>query len=238
MAGHSKWANIAAKKGRMDARRGKIFSVLSKEITVAARLGGGDVEFNPRLRGAVDKAKFENMPADNIKRAIQKGTGEIPGVVYEEIMYEGYGVGGVGVIVECTTDNKNRSASDVRSTFAKHGGNMGGEGSVAYNFSKRGQIIIEKSAAQEESLMELVLEAGAEDMKVFDTYFEVLTAQHDYDTVADAIKKAEIPTVESHVAYIPSVSVPVDEETYASIEKLVEKMEDLDDVQYVWHNAE
>jgi len=238
MAGHSKWANIAAKKAKVDSRRGKVFSVLSKEITVAARTGGGDINFNIRLRSVVEKARFHNMPADNITRAIQKGTGEIPGIVYEEIVYEGYGPAGVGVIVECTTDNKNRSAGEVRAAFTKQNGNMAGAGAVSYNFVKRGQIIIAKEVIAEDKLMELTLEAGADDLLSFDTHYEILTSPHAYDTVAAALTKAKIQTIESQVAYLPNVSVPISAEDREKLNKLVEALEAVDDVQYVWHNAE
>ncbi len=238
MSGHSKWANIAHKKGVNDARRGKVFSVISKEITVAARAGGGDVNFNIRLRAAVDKAKFENMPADNITRAIQKGTGEIPGVIYEEIVYEGYGPSGVGVIVEVTTDNKNRSAGEVRSTFAKHGGNMAGAGAVAFNFQRKGQLIVAREAATEDALMELALNAGAEDMKTFETHYEVLTSPHGHPTVANALTKAGIPLASSEVAFLPTTTVSLSPEDAAKLAKLVEALEALDDVQYVWTNLE
>jgi YebC/PmpR family DNA-binding regulatory protein len=238
MSGHSKWANIQHKKGVNDAKRGKMFSVLSKEITIAARMGGGDTNFNIRLRTAVAKAKAENMPADNITRALKKGTGEIPGVTYEEFVYEGYGPAGIAMIVEVTTDNKNRSASDVRSTFTKHGGSLAGAGAVAFNFQKKGQIIVEHDAADEEKLMNLALEAGAEDMKSFDTHYEILTDPYGYPAVADALEKAGIPMVESQVAYLPTTTIPANEGAHKSLDSLVEALEELDDVQHVWSNIE
>jgi len=237
MSGHNKWSKIQHKKGVLDHRRGKVFSVISKEITVAARAGGGDVNFNVRLRAAVDKAKAENMPADNITRAIQKGTGEIPGIVYEEIIYEGYGPAGVGIIVEVTTDNKNRSAGEVRATFTKHGGNMAGAGAVSFNFQRRGQIIVARDAATEDALMELALGAGAEDLQSFDTHYEVLTTPHGHPAVADALTKAGIPMASSEVAFLPSVTVPISADDAAKLQTLTDALEELDDVQYVWTNA-
>ena len=192
MSGHSKWATIKRAKGAADAKRGKLFSVLSKDITLAARNGGGDPGFNPRLRTCIAKAKAANMPADNIDRAIKKGTGELPGVVYEENLYEGYGAGGVGIIVEVTTDNKNRSASEVRSTMGKNGGNLAGVGSVAFQFDRRGQFIIESAKISEEALMDIVLEAGAEDIKNEGDHFEVICAISEYDSVSQALDSANI----------------------------------------------
>jgi YebC/PmpR family DNA-binding regulatory protein len=238
MSGHNKWSKIEHKKGVNDARKGKLFSVFSKEITVATRSGGGDVNFNMRLRTAVDKAKAANMPADNITRAIQKGTGEIPGVIYEEFIYEGYGPAGAGVIVEVTTDNKNRSASDVRSTFTKHGGNMAGAGAVAFNFQRKGQIIIARDAIAEDKLMELVLNAGADDLQTFETHYEVLTTPNAYAGVADALSKAKIPAASSEIAFLPTTTVPLSDADKAKLKVLTEALEALDDVQYVWTNEE
>lgn len=238
MAGHNKWSKIQHKKGKLDARRGKVFSVLSKEMTVCARLGGGDPSFNMRLRTLVEKAKAANMPADNITRAIQKGTGEIPGITYEEIVYEGYGPAGVGVIVEVTTDNKNRSAGEVRAAFTKHGGNMAGAGAVAFNFTRRGQIIIAQDKVAEDKLMEIVLNAGAEDLQVFDTHYEVFTSVHGHAAVADALSKAHIAAESSEVAFLPHVTTPVSAEDNTKLQTLVGALEEIEDVQYVWTNAE
>src|SRR5579863_10337580 len=192
MSGHSKWATIKHKKGALDAKRGKIFTRVIKEITMAAKSGGGDPDTNPRLRTAVAAAKAENMPADNIKRAIQRGTGELPGVSYEEITFEGYGPGGVAILVEVSTDNRNRTVSEIRHAFSKNGGNMGEAGSVAWMFAKKGDIVIAKSAAKEDDLMDLVLEAGADDLKDDGESWEVLTDPSAYEAVLEAVKKAGI----------------------------------------------
>ncbi len=238
MAGHNKWSKIQHRKGKLDSRRAKVFSILSKEMTVSARMGGGDPGFNMRLRTLVDKAKAANMPADNIARAIKKGTGEIPGVIYEEIVYEGYGPSGVGVIVEVTTDNKNRSAGEVRAAFTKHGGNMAGAGAVAFNFVRRGQIIIAKDKIAEDKLMDMVLNAGAEDLQTFDTHYEVFTTPHGHAAVADVLAKANIPTESSEVAFLPNTTMTLSAEDNAKLQALVGALEEIDDVQYVWTNAE
>ena len=201
MSGHSKWATIKRAKGAADAKRGKLFSVLSKDLTLAARAGGGDQSANPRLRTVIAKAKDANMPSDNIERAIKKGTGELPGVVYEEIVYEGYAPCGVGLIVEITTDNKNRSASEVRSTMGKNGGNLAGVGSVAFQFDRVGQFIIEAKQVDEETLMDIVLEAGAEDIKNEGEHFEVICPMASYDAVSHALSERTIETVESDLVY-------------------------------------
>lgn len=237
MAGHSKWATTKRHKAAVDAKRGKIFSVISKELTIAARNGGGDPEFNPRLRTLINKAKASNMPADNVDRAIKKGTGEIEGVVYEELVYEGYGPSGVGVIVECTTDNKNRSASSVRAAFTKAGGNMAGAGALAFNFTRSGQFIVDKEKTTEEQLMEVALEAGAEDIKDNGDHFEILTPLTEFDAVASALEKAGIETASAELAYIPSSLVKVeDAETAKKVMRLIETLEDLEDVQNVHAN--
>jgi len=239
MSGHSKWATIKRHKAAVDAKRGKLFSVISKELTLAARDGGGDPEFNPRLRTLIQKAKASNMPADNVDRAIKKGTGELPGVVYEEVLYEGYGAGGVGVIVEITTDNKNRSASEVRSTMGKNGGNLAGVGAVAFQFDRKGQIIIEASVTDEETLMELALDAGAEDILTEEDHFEVICPMSEYDRVSQAIAERNIETVSSELAYLPNVEVPVsDKETARKVLHLVEKLDELEDVKAVHHNMD
>lgn len=239
MSGHSKWATIKRAKGAADAKRGKLFSVLSKDITLAARSGGGDPGFNPRLRTCIAKAKAANMPADNVERAIKKGTGELPGVVYEENLYEGYGAAGVGIIVEVTTDNKNRSASEVRSTMGKNGGNLAGVGAVAFQFDRKGQFIIEANVTDEDSLMEITLEAGAEDIKNEGDHFEVICALADYDAVSQALEEQKIETVSSELAYLPNVMVPVaDKDTARKVLHLVEKLDELEDVKAVHHNME
>lgn len=239
MAGHSKWANTKHRKGAADAKRGKIFSRFSKEITLAAKSGGGDPNANPKLRTVLLKARAANMPADNIDRAIKKGTGELPGVVYEELVYEGYGPNGVAIIVEVTTDNKNRAASEVRSTFTKRGGNLGGTNSVAFMFIRRGQILIGKDQVDELRLMELALEAGADDVKVEEEYFEVLAPLSAYDTVSQALSDAGIETASSELAYLPENYTPLsDPEAARQVLKLVEMLDDLDDVQNVFHNAD
>ncbi len=237
MAGHSKWANIKHRKGAQDAKRGKMFTKLIKEITVAARLGGGDPTANPRLRSAIAAAKTINMPKDNIDRGIKKGTGELEGQVYEEITYEGYGPGGVAVLVDCMTDNRVRTVADVRHYFAKSGGNMGETGCVSYMFERKGSIIIEKSTVSEDKLMELALEAGAEDVVEEDDTFTVLTATGDFETVREHLEEAGIPMVEANIAPIPMNTVPVtDEKTVKSLMKLMENLEDHDDVQNVHAN--
>lgn len=237
MSGHSKWATTKRHKAAVDAKRGKMFSILSKEITIAVRDGGKDPEFNPRLRTVIQKAKAANMPADNVKKAIQKGTGEIPGVVIEELIYEGYGPAGVGFIVEVTTDNKNRTVSDVRSTFGKCGGNMAGAGALAFNFQRKGQFMISAENVTEDRLMEVVLECGAEDVKTEEEYFEVLCSVADYDTVAKALDDAGIKTESSELAYIPNNYIEIsDEDTARKVLKMFERLDDLEDVKNVFAN--
>src|SRR3954452_10210861 len=204
MSGHSKWATIKHKKGALDAKRGKTFTRLIKEITIAAKQGGGDADGNPRLRTAVLAAKAENMPAENIKRAIQRGTGELEGVNYEEISFEGYGPGGVAIIVDVTTDNRNRTVSEIRHTFSKHGGNLGESGSVRFMFAKKGIIAVDKSAASEEKLMDIVLEHGGEDLNDEGDTWEIITDPNAYEGVLAAIKAAGIPTSMSEVTMIAS----------------------------------
>ena len=239
MSGHSKWATIKRAKGAADAKRGKLFSVLSKDLTLAARAGGGDPGFNPRLRTVIAKAKEANMPSDNIDRAIKKGTGELPGVVYEEVVYEGYAPGGVGLIVEVTTDNKNRSASEVRSTMGKNGGNLAGVGSVAFQFDRVGQFFIAAKHTDEETLMDTVLEAGAEDIKNENDYFEIICPMTNYDAVSQALSDRKIETEESDLVYLPNILVPInDKETARKILHLIETPEDLDDVKAVHTNMD
>ena len=237
MSGHSKWATTKRHKASVDVKRGKIFSVISKEITLAARDGGKDPEFNPRLRTLITKAKQSNMPADNIDRAVKKGTGELGGVIIEELLYEGYGPGGVGLIVEVTTDNKNRSASDVRSTFSKGGGNLAGAGAVAFNFKRKGQFLLAKEKIGEDALTELALENDAEDVVVEVEHYEVICETAHYDQIADALSKSEISPDSSELAYIPDNVVQVTEEDMArKILKLVDNLEDLEDVKAVHGN--
>ncbi|HKK18844.1 MAG TPA: YebC/PmpR family DNA-binding transcriptional regulator [Opitutales bacterium] len=239
MSGHSKWATIKRAKGAADAKRGKLFSVLSKDLTLAARDGGGDADFNPRLRTCIQKAKQANMPADNIDRAIKKGTGELPGVTYEEIVYEGYAAGGIGLIVEVTTDNKNRSASEVRSTMSKHGGNLAGVGAVAFQFERKGQFIIDAKQIDEEALMEIALEAGAEDIKNQGDHYEVICPMAEYDALSQALSDKEIETESSELAYLPNILVPVeDKETARKALQLIEKLDDLEDVKAVHDNMD
>ena len=235
MSGDSKWATIKHKKGALDAKRGKIFTRLIKEITMAAKQGG-DVEKNPRLRTAVAAAKAENMPADNIKRAIQRGTGELEGASYEEITFEGFGPGGAAILVEVTTDNRNRTVSEIRHAFGKNGGNMGAAGSVAHMFSKKGDIVIPKSAAKEDDLMNIVLEAGGDDLKDDGDNWEILTTPNAYETVLEAVKKAGIKPEVAEIGMIPQNYVKLEGQQAATMIRLLEALEDQDDVQHVYSN--
>jgi YebC/PmpR family DNA-binding regulatory protein len=236
MSGHSKWATIKHKKGALDAKRGKIFTRLIKEITIAARSGGGDPDGNPRLRSAIAAAKAENMPADNIKRGIQRGTGEIPGLQYEEISFEGYGPGGVAVIVDCTTDNRNRAVSEIRHTFSKNGGNLGEPNSVRFMFSKKGIIAVAKEAADEEKLMNIVLEHGGEDLNDEGDTWEILTDPGSYEAVAQAVRDAGIETVMSEITMIASTYTKLEGAAASQCLRLLEALEDHDDVQNVYSN--
>jgi YebC/PmpR family DNA-binding regulatory protein len=237
MSGHSKWSTIKRKKGAIDAKRGKIFTRLIKEITVAARSGGGDPEGNPRLRSAIATAKAENMPKDNIARAIAKGTGDIAGEIYDEIMYEGYGPGGVAILVECLTDNRNRTVADVRHYFAKNNGNLGESGCVAYMFDKKGLILVDKSTIEEEVLMDAALEAGAEDVVEEESEFQILTAPEDFDNVRSALEEGGVSFLDASISMIPQNTVEVvDEKIARSLMKLMESLEDHDDVQNVYAN--
>ena len=236
MSGHSKWATIKHKKAAADAKRGKAFTRLIKEITMAAKTGGGDPDKNPRLRTAVDAAKAENMPADNIKRAIQRGTGELPGVSYEEFALEGYGPGGVAVLVGLSTDNRNRTVSEIRHMFSKNGGNLGEAGSVAWMFHKKGSIVVPKSAAKEDDLMNIVLEAGAEDLRDDGDNWEVITDPASYEPAVEAIKKAKIPIAMSEIAMLPQNYIKLEGQQATSMIKLIEALEDHDDVQHVYSN--
>ncbi len=235
MSGHSKWATIKHKKGALDAKRGKIFTRLIKEITIAAR-AGGDPDGNPRLRTAVAAAKAENMPADNIKRAIQRGTGELPGAVYEEITFEGYGPGGVAVIVEATTDNRNRAVSEIRHAFSKNGGNLGEPNSVKFMFQKKGLIAIAKEKADEEKLMNIVLEAGGDDLSDEGDSWEILTEPQAFDAVAQAVRDAGIEPDVAEVTMIASTYTKLEGTTANQMMRLLEALEDHDDVLNVYSN--
>jgi len=237
MSGHSKWATIKRKKGKLDAERGKIFTRHIKEITIAAREGGGDPEGNPRLRTAIAAGKASNMPADNIKRAIMKGTGELPGVTYESITYEGYGPGGVALYLEALTDNKNRCVSEVRHALTKYGGKLGANGCVAWMFEKQGLITVDLDAVDEDTLMELAMEAGAEDINSESGSFEIITQPGDIDKVREAIEAKGIPMVSAEVTMIPKDFVRLDKESQAgSMMKLYEMLEELDDIQKIYAN--
>jgi YebC/PmpR family DNA-binding regulatory protein len=236
MSGHSKWATIKHKKGATDAKRGKIFTRLIKEITIASKFGGGDPDGNPRLRTAIAAAKAENMPAENIKRAIQRGTGELEGVSYEEITYEGYGPGGVAVIIDVLTDNKNRAVSEIRHAFSKNGGNLGAEGAVAWMFTKKGIIVIAKDAASEEKITEVVLDAGAEDLADEGDTWEVLCAPADYEAVTNALKAANIKPEHAEVTLIASTYTKLEGSQANAMVRLLEVLEDLDDAQNVYSN--
>lgn len=237
MAGHSKWANIKHKKGRADAARGKLFSRLAKEMTVAARDGGGDPETNIALRPILQKAKDANMPNDNIERAIKKGTGELEGVSLEEYYYEGYSSSGVAILIQALTDNKNRSASEVRHAFTKHGASMADQGAVTRLYNRKGQIKVQADQTTEEELMDVVLEAGAEDMELQGDTYEILTDPSDYHHVAVALEKAAIPTTESEVTFIPLMTKQISDRNEAgSLLKFVDSLEDLEDVQNVYAN--
>ncbi len=236
MSGHSKWASIKHKKGALDAKRGKIFTKIIREMSIAARIGGGDVASNPRLRTAVDKAKSVNMPADNIKRAIQKGTGELEGTMYEEITLEGYGPGGIALLVEGTTDNRNRTVSEIRHTLTKNGGNLGTAGSVSYMFKPRGYVAISKEKVTEEKLMEIALDAGAEDIQGEGDLWEVYSTPNAYEAVLAAIKKAGIDPEESQIGKYPENTISLEGQKAQQMLKLVEALEDNDDVQNVWAN--
>ena len=236
MSGHSKWASIKHKKAAADAKRGKVFTRHIRELTYAAKIGGGDAESNAALRHAIDAAKAVNMPADNIKKAIMRGTGELEGVNYEGITYEGYGPGGVAVLVECLTDNKNRTVADIRHVFSKYNGNLGEKGCVGWMFSKKGMIIIPQSAIEEDELMEIVLDNGAEDMKTEDENYEVSTSVEDFSNVLEAIKAKDIETESSEIAMLPSTFVKLAGKQAEQMLKLAEKLEELDDAQNVWSN--
>src|SRR5215467_8050787 len=235
MSGHSKWATIKHKKGALDAKRGKIFTRLIKEITTTVL--GGDADFNPRLRTAIQAAKAENMPADNIKRAIQRGTGELPGAVYEEFSLEGYGPGGVAILLDINTDNRNRTVSEIRHVFGKNGGNMASAGAVAYMFRKKGDIIIPKSAAKADDLMNIIIEANGEDEPIYDgENWEILTAPSAYEGMVDALKRAGIEPASSSVSMIPDTYIKLEGQQANTMIRLMEALEEHDDVQNVHAN--
>jgi YebC/PmpR family DNA-binding regulatory protein len=236
MSGHSKWHTIKHKKGAADAKRGKIFTRIIKELTVAARNGGGDPDMNPRLRTVIADAKAVNMPADNIKRAIRRGTGEEEGVTYDEVTYEGYGPGGVAVLVEALTDNKNRTVGEIRHIFGKWGGKLGDPNSVARMFSKRGQIVVEKSKAQEEALMAAVLDAGADDMVDDGDAWEIISAPDAHPAVLEAVKALGIEPASAEVAMLPSEYIKLEGKQAQQMLKLVDALEDNDDTKNVWSN--
>lgn len=237
MAGHSKWANIQHRKGRQDEKRGKVWTRLTREIIVAARTGGGDIAMNPRLRLAIDKAKAANMPADNIKRNVDKATGNLDGVTYEEIRYEGYGIGGAAIIVDCMTDNRVRTVAEVRHAFSKYGGNLGTEGSVAFQFKHCGQLVFAPGTS-EDKVMEVALEAGAEDVVTDDDgAIEVLTAPADYEAVKNALEAAGLKPEIAEVTMRAENTIDLAGDDGARMQKLLDMIEDLDDVQEVYHNA-
>ena len=238
MSGHSKWSSIKHKKGATDAKRGKIFSKIIKEITVVARMGGGDPDANPRLRTVIAAAKSENMPKDNIERAIKKGTGELEGVNYEESTYEGYGPGGAAVFIESVTDNKNRAVADIRHIFSKHGGNLGENGCVAWMFDKKGYIAIEKKAVDEDSLMETAIEAGAEDVREDNGSFEIITEPDDFESVKTAVDHAAISYIDAEVTMLPQSTTNLEGKQALQMVKLMEALEDCEDVQKVYTNAD
>ena len=238
MSGHNKWASIKHKKGAVDAKRGKVFTKLIKEITVAARGGGGDPDGNPRLRSAILAAKSENMPKDNIERAIKKGTGELEGVSYEESIYEGYGPGGAAVMVETLTDNKNRAVAEIRHIFSKNGGSLGENGCVAWMFDKKGYINVEKGGVNEDVLMETSIEAGAEDVREDENGFEIITVPEDFETVKAALEAASIPFLEAEITMLPQSTADLKGKEAEQMVRLMESLEDCDDVQKVYTNAD
>jgi len=236
MSGHSKWHSIKHKKARVDAKRGNVFTKIIKEITVAARIGGGNPDMNPRLRTAIAKAKGENMPQDNINRAIKKGTGELPGVSYEEYIYEGYGPAGVAVMVEVLTDNKNRTVSEIRFIFSKHNGNLGEAGCVGWMFEKKGVILIDRSQINEDQLMEIVLDAGADDINAEESEYEVTTLPEKFEEVKSALEAKNVPVSMSEVSMVPQNTIKLEGKQAQQMLALMEKLEDHDDVQNVYAN--
>ena len=236
MSGHSKWHSIKHKKGAADAKRGKVFTRVIKELTVAARDGGGDPDSNPRLRTVIADAKAANMPAENIKRAIRRGTGEEPGVSYEEVTYEAYGPGGAALLIEVVTDNTNRAVGEIRHLLSKHGGNLGTSNSVAWMFAKQGYIVVEKGAADEEALMTAAIDAGADDFREDEDNWEIVSAPEAFEQVRDAVKAAGVEPASAEVAMLPQNYVKLEGKTAQQMVKLMEILEDHDDVQHVWSN--
>ncbi len=236
MSGHSKWSTIKHKKGAADAKRGRLFTKLIREITMSAKQGGGAPESNPRLRKAIDDAKAVNMPADNIKRAVQRGTGELPGVSYEEVTYEGYGPGGTAILIEALTDNKNRTLPEIRTIFSKHGGNLGESGSVKFLFQKKGYIAIEKDKASEDAVMEAAIEAGADDVQTSDQFHEIQTAPESFEDVRKQLEGKGLALAVAEISMIPTTEVMLDARKADQMVKLMEAIEDHDDVQHVWAN--
>jgi YebC/PmpR family DNA-binding regulatory protein len=236
MSGHSRWSQIKRKKGKTDVQRGKLFSKILREITVAAKNGGGDPKANMRLKAAMESARAANMPADNIKRAIQKGTGELPGESYEEITYEGYAPGGVAVLIQVVTDNRNRTGPEIRHTFEKFGGNMGSSGAVAWMFERKGIILVDADKISEDDLMTVALDAGATDMRRAEKAFEITTAPAEMDAVRGALDKQRVPVLEAEVTFVPQSAVRVEGKDAHSVVKLIEALEELDDVQSVYAN--
>ncbi len=238
MSGHSKWHSIKHKKGAADAKRGRLFTRIIKELTVAARDRGGDADTNPRLRTVIADAKAANMPAENIKRAIRRGTGEEPGVSYDEITYEGYGPGGVALFLEVLTDNRNRAVGEIRHALTKHGGNLGSSNSVAWMFDKRGYILVEQNGAEEEALMTAVIEAGADDMRDDAENWEIISSPETFDAVAEAVRALGIEPAAAQVAMLPRNQVSVEGKTAQQVMKLLDALDDLDDIRHVWSNAD
>jgi len=236
MSGHSKWHSIKYKKAAQDAKRGKMFTKIIREISVAARIGGGEPEANPRLRKAISEAKAINMPSDNIKKAIMKGTGQLEGVSYEEVAYEGYGPGGVAIYVEVMSDNKNRTVSELRHIFSKNGGNIGESGCVAWMFKRKGYIVVERSKASEDDLLEIVTEAGAEDLREDGSNYEIFTPPEDYEKVVQSLKNRKIEIAASNLGYIPQNYIKLKGKQAQQLLRLMEELEDHDDVQSVWAN--
>jgi YebC/PmpR family DNA-binding regulatory protein len=236
MSGHSKWHSIKHKKAAADSKRGRIFTRLIKEMTAAARNGGGDPDANPRLRLAIATAKASNMPADNIKKAVMRGTGELPGIIYEDINYEGYGPGGVAIFMHALTDNKNRTVAEIRHVLSKNGGNLGESGSVGWMFERKGYFVVEKATADEEKLMELALGAGADDMREDGSNFEILTAPENFDAVRAALESAKIVTTAAEISMMPQNYIKLEGKNAQTMLKLMEALEDHEDIQNVWSN--
>jgi len=236
MSGHSKWHSIKHKKAATDSKRGRIFTRLIKEMTAAARGGGGDPDMNPRLRLAVSTAKAANMPADNIKKAIMRGTGELPGISYEDINYEGYGPGGVAIFIHVLTDNKNRTVAELRHVLSKNGGNLGETGCVGWMFDRKGYFVVEKSGADEDKLMELALGAGADDMREDGSNFEILTTPENFEPVRAALEAQSIPTASAEISMIPQNYIKLEGKPAQTMLKLMEALEDHEDIQNVWSN--